>query len=55
MIRKVKGGWEVISLHHHRNLGTFKTKKAAEKRLKQVEFFKYARRKHLKLNIWRYK
>jgi hypothetical protein len=40
MIRKVKGGYKVLS-RKGRNLGgPYKTKAAATKRLKQVEFFK---------------
>jgi hypothetical protein len=40
MIRKVKGGYKVVS-HKGRNLGgPYKTKAEATKRLKQVEFFK---------------
>jgi hypothetical protein len=40
MIRKVKGGYKVLS-HKGRNLGgPYKTKAEAKKRLQQVEFFK---------------
>jgi len=40
MIRKTKGGYHVLS-HKGRNLGgPYKTKAAAQKRLRQVEFFK---------------
>jgi hypothetical protein len=40
MIRKTKGGYKVVS-HKGRNLGgPYRTKAAAKKRLKQVEFFK---------------
>jgi hypothetical protein len=40
MIRKVKGGYQVFS-ENGRNLGgPYKTKAAAAKRLRQVEFFK---------------
>ncbi len=41
MIRKVKGGWKVES-HLGKNLGgPYKSKEKAEKRLKQVEYFKH--------------
>ena len=41
MIKKVKGGYKVISKKNGRNLGgTYKTKAEAQKRLQQVEFFK---------------
>lgn len=44
MIRKVKKGYKVLS-EKGRNLGgPYKTKGEAQKRLRQVEFFK--RRKH---------
>jgi hypothetical protein len=40
MIIKVKGGYKILS-ENGRNLGgPYKTKAAAEKRLRQVEFFK---------------
>lgn len=41
MIRKVKGGFRLISKTTGRNLGTFKTKAAAQKRERQVNFFKH--------------
>lgn len=40
VIRKVKGGYRLVS-HTGKNLGTFKTKAAAEKRERQVQFFKH--------------
>lgn len=43
MIRKTKAGYKVESKTHHKNMGTFPTKKAAEKRLKQVEYFKHVK------------
>jgi hypothetical protein len=43
MIKKIKEGYRVYSLHNHRNMGTYKTKKAAIKRLKQIEMFKHLR------------
>lgn len=39
MIRKMKSGYKVVS-KKGKNLGKRKTKKAAIKRLKQVEWFK---------------
>jgi hypothetical protein len=42
MIKKVKGGYEVVSKTTGRNLGgPYKTKAEALKRLRQVEFFKH--------------
>jgi len=41
MIIKIKEGFRVVSEKTKRNLGTYKTKKEAEKRLRQVEFFKH--------------
>lgn len=40
MIRKVKGGFRLVSKGTGRNLGTFKTRAEAEKRERQVQFFK---------------
>ncbi len=41
MIVKVKGGYQVVSEKTGRNLGgPYKTKEEAERRLRQVEFFK---------------
>lgn len=41
MIKKTSGGFKVVS-HSGKNLGgPYKTKAAAKKRLKQVEFFKH--------------
>jgi len=40
MIRKVKGGYRVVSHRTGRNLGTYKTKAEAEKRLQQIQAFK---------------
>lgn len=39
MIRKVKGGYKVTS-KKGRNMGKYKSKKAAKRRLEQVERFK---------------
>lgn len=41
MIVKVKEGWRVVSEKTRRNLGTYKTKEEARKRLRQVEYFKH--------------
>jgi len=42
MIRKVKGGYEVKSEKTGKNLGgPYKSKEQAEKRLRQVEYFKH--------------
>jgi hypothetical protein len=41
MIKKVAGGYKVLSEDGKKNLGRpYKTKKEAEKRLRQVEYFK---------------
>jgi hypothetical protein len=42
MIKKVKGGYKVLSEKTGKNLGgPYKTREEASKRLKQVEFFKH--------------
>ena len=41
MIKKVSGGYRVLSEKGKNLGGPYKTKKEAEKRLKQVEFFKH--------------
>jgi hypothetical protein len=42
MIKKVAGGYKVLSEDSRKNLGgPYKTEKEAEKRLRQVEFFKH--------------
>jgi hypothetical protein len=41
MIKKVKGGYKVVSEKSGKNLGgPYKSKEEAKKRLQQVEFFK---------------
>jgi hypothetical protein len=40
MIRKIKGKYVVLSEATGRKFGTYKTKKEATKRLRQIEFFK---------------
>lgn len=42
MIKKVKAGYKVVSEKSGKNLGgPYKTRQEAEKRLRQVEFFKH--------------
>lgn len=41
MIRKVKGGYIVVSHTGKKLGGPYKSKEAANKRLKQIEFFKH--------------
>jgi phosphosulfolactate synthase (CoM biosynthesis protein A) len=41
MIKKVAGGYQVLSEKGKNLGGPYKTKAAAEKRLRQVEFFKH--------------
>jgi hypothetical protein len=42
MIKKVRGGYKVLSQDGKKNLGgPYKTKAEALKRLRQVEFFKH--------------
>lgn len=40
MIKKVKKGFRVVARTTGRNLGTYKTKAGAKKRIRQVEYFK---------------
>lgn len=40
MIKKVREGYRVVS-KKGRNLGTYRTKEEAAKRLRQVEYFKH--------------
>jgi hypothetical protein len=45
VIKKVKGGYQVVSEKTGKNLGgPYKTKEEAKKRLRQVEFFKHQSR-----------
>ncbi len=44
MIRKVKGGWKVLSEKGKNLGGPYKTRAEAERRLKQVEFHKHKKR-----------
>ncbi len=41
MIKKVSGGYQVVSKKGKNLGGPYKSKKEAEKRLRQVEFFKH--------------
>ena len=44
MIKKVKGGYKVVSEKTGKNLGgPYKSRAQAAKRLKQVEFFKHSK------------
>ena len=42
-IRKVKGGYRLLSKKTGRNLGTYPTRAGAEKRERQVQYFKHAK------------
>ena len=44
MIKKVKGGYKVMSEKGKNLGGPYKSKAEAEKRLRQVEFFKHHKR-----------
>lgn len=44
-IRKEKGKYVVRSEKTHRNMGSYKTKAAADKRLRQIEYFKHLKGK----------
>lgn len=43
MIKKMSPGYQVQS-EKGRNMGTYKTKAGAQKRLKQIEYFKHAKK-----------
>lgn len=45
MIKKIKGKYVVLSETTGRSFGAYATKEEAEKRLKQIEFFKYLKKK----------
>ena len=45
MIKKVGRKWQVVSEKTGRSFGTYTTKKEAQKRLGQVEFFKHQKKK----------
>lgn len=44
MIKKVKSGYRVVSERTHRNMGTYRSKAAAKKRLRQIEYFKHKKK-----------
>lgn len=41
MIKKIKGGYKLVSKTTGRNLGTTKTKEGITKREREVNYFKY--------------
>lgn len=45
MIKKVKSGYKLVSKTAGKLLGEFKTKKEAEKREKQIKYFKNKKKK----------
>jgi hypothetical protein len=45
MIRKIKGKYVVLSEKTGRKFGTYASKGAALKRLRQIEFFKHSKKK----------
>lgn len=45
MIKKVKGGWKVVSESGKNLGGPYKNKDAAKRRLRQVEYFKHKKGK----------
>ena len=45
MIKKVKEGYRVLSEKTQRNMGTYKTKPEAKKRLQQIEAFKHMKKR----------
>lgn len=45
MIIKAKEGYRVVSEKTGRSFGTYPTREQAEKRLRQVEFFKHLRKR----------
>ena len=45
MIRKIGGKYVVLSETTGRRFGTYDTKAEAERRLRQIEFFKHLRRR----------
>jgi len=48
MIKKIKGGYKLVSKTTGRNLGTAKTKEVIAKREKQISYFKYLASKNKK-------
>jgi len=45
MIKKIRGKYAVLSEATGRKFGTYKTKKEARRRLRQIEFFKHRKNK----------
>lgn len=45
MIKKISGKFVVLSEKTSRVLGRYKTKKEAQKRLQQIEFFKHLKKR----------
>jgi hypothetical protein len=45
MIRKTKGGYKVVSSKGKNLGGPYKSKAAAQRRLRQVEYFKHAKKR----------
>ena len=45
MIKKIQGKYVVLSEKTGRKFGTYDTKEEAQKRLRQIEFFKHAKQK----------
>jgi len=43
LIKKVKDGYRVVS-ESGRNMGTYKTNEEAQKRLRQIEYFKHKKK-----------
>lgn len=43
MIRKIKGSYRVVA-ESGRNMGTYRTLEGAKKRLRQIEYFKHAKK-----------
>jgi hypothetical protein len=48
MIKKIRGKYVVLSERTGRKFGTYRTKKAALKRLRQIEFFKHRKQRNQK-------
>ena len=44
MIKKIKGKYVVLSEATGRKFGAYKTRKEAQRRLQQIEFFKHLKR-----------
>lgn len=44
MIKKVKGGYRLVSKTTGKNLGTYRTRAGARKRERQIQYFKNVKR-----------